>query len=109
MAEFFSECVSKIKQYLGPTIKYISPVHVYLKSENTGVYKRILENNFDGETTVTLHTGKKFPPIKDIIPAFKFFYGCESVVNLGRLVVIESPEEIERMVDEGSKKMRLSN
>ena len=102
MAEFFSECLQKIKQHLGPTSKQVAPVHSYFK--NTAAYNHILENNFDSAATVKLYTGKDYPPIETIVQTWKYFYACDSIKDLGRLVIIEA--EGAKMTDRGEKKVR---
>jgi hypothetical protein len=106
MAEFFSECINKIKIFLGPSTKEVAPVHNYFKNANRGAYKRILENNFDSLAIVRLHTGKNFPPMKNIMDTFKYFYGCGSLSNLGKIYIVESTVVEEQLTDDGSQFFR---
>jgi hypothetical protein len=93
MAEFFSECIRKIAIRLGPNSREVAPVERYLKTQNSRMYIKVLENSFGSTSSVQFKVTKSLPQIKSIMSTLKYFYGCSSFANLGELQIFDADSE----------------
>ena len=93
MAEFFSECLNKMKLRLGPTTPTVSKIDAYLRSENLTVYHHILENAFDESSSIDINVDKDLDHFMDMFNVIKYYYGCSSLAYVGELHLHNSSVE----------------
>ena len=78
MAEFFTECITKIRSRLVVTNDIISKIDTHFKTENRGMYQRVLDNTFDEHYTLDLRS----EDLIDTLNVLKYYYGCTSISNV---------------------------
>lgn len=79
MAEFFSECIKKIKTRLVVTKDIVSQVENSLKSTNITLFKSLLENTIDSHHVWEFYT----ETLQDTLQVFEYYYRCTSLKNAG--------------------------
>jgi hypothetical protein len=83
MAEFFSDCIKKIKSRLVATIDSITKVENFLKNENRTMYHKVIENSFSEHHLLDL----KAEEIDSVFEVLIYYYGCTSIKNVGEVKI----------------------
>ena len=84
MAEFFSDCIKKIKSRLVVTSDLISKVETHIKNEDRGMYQKVIENSFNVNHCLEL----KAEDAAITFQVFKYYYNCTSVKNVGEARIL---------------------